>query len=324
MQFFTQVPVSSSGFSLSHRDSLLMSGSCFAENIGKILYDLHYQVCVNPFGIVFNPVSIAEQFLILDEKKRFTEEDIFFYQEKWSSFLHHSRFSALNSEECLSSINESLSAAELFLNEKTIMLITFGTAWVYTEKERGKIVANCHKMPNTSFTKRLLSVEEIVEKWTELLLFFQKKYPKIQWIFTVSPVRHWKEGAVQNQWSKATLVLSIQKLMEKFPENISYFPAYEIMMDELRDYRFYEKDMLHPNETAIRYIWKKFEEKYISEESRKINSEAEALNTAIAHRPVFQESEAYRNFLLQISRQKDTFKEKYPFISFKFNNSSDI
>lgn len=324
MTFFTQVPVSSPGFSLSHRDSLMMMGSCFAENIGKTLESLHYPVNINPFGIVFNPVSIAAQCMILNEKKLFTEEELFLHQEIWSSYIHHSRFSALSSRQCLENINQSLSLAWRYLNGKTTMLITFGTAWVYTEKESGKIVANCHKVPGTRFEKRLLPVEEIVEIWSELITLFQEKYPEMKWVFTVSPVRHWRDGASQNQWSKATLLLSIQQLTEKFRENTCYFPAYEIMMDELRDYRFYEKDMIHPNETAVKYIWKKFEEKYISPESRKINTEIETLNTAKAHRPAFQDSEACRLFLLQISRQKDTLKEKYPFISFKFGNSSDI
>ena len=324
MKFLTQVSLPLSPFSLSHRDGLIMAGSCFSENIGKRLSSLHFPVTINPFGIVFNPIAMANQFLLLQQKYFFSEKDLFLYQELWSSFSHHSRFSHPDPTTCLKNINASLANVQTFLKEDTTFLVTFGTAWIYTYTETGESVANCHKIPNHRFEKRLLSVAEIVEKWTKILSLFQEKYPKSHWIFTLSPVRHWKDGAQENQWSKATLLLSIKTLLDNFPEYTHYFPAYEIVMDELRDYRFFEKDLLHPNEIAVDYLWEKFGKCYFKPETLQLNAEIDSLNKALAHRLLFPETSLSQQFLTQIQRQKDTLIQKYPFIAFKFNNSSDI
>ncbi len=311
-------------FLLSYHSKLLMMGSCFTENIGNKLAGLRFKACINPFGIVFNPMSLASHCLFLLGEKHYRQEDIFCHAEIWSSFEHHSEFSAMNPETCLHKINNSLEYARKFLSNEPVFIITFGSAWIYTHKKTEKIVANCHKLPSETFEKRLLEPEEIISEWEQVLNAFDLSLPGCKWIFTVSPVRHWRDGAIQNQWNKATLLLSIRSLLKKYPEKTYYFPAYEIVMDELRDYRFFEKDMLHPNEVAVNYLWEKLQKTIFDTQSNEIIPEIARLREMEAHRLLFPQTQASALFLLQVQQKKDTLSQKYPFIDFYSNNYPDI
>lgn len=258
MEFYTHITIPKTPFTFSYTVQTVLLGSCFAENIGKKLEGNKFKTDLNPFGTLYNPSSIAEAIRMLLQPEQFTGDDLFQHEGIYHSFSHHSRFSSPSETECLANINRRLfSSADTILKAQR-MILTFGTAWVYKLKSSGKVVSNCHRLPEKMFDRQLLTVGEIVAEWKSLLLSLWKQNPELKILFTVSPIRHWKDGAHGNQLSKATLLLAIDALQKEFPEHTAYFPAYEIMMDELREYRFYADDMLHPSTTAIEYIWERF------------------------------------------------------------------
>ncbi len=273
-----------------------MLGSCFTENIGSNLQKLLFKVEINPFGIIYNPISIKNSLEILIENQKFTNSDLKFYNERWFTYFHHSRFSNANAEDCLLNINQAINAGNEVLKKADILLITFGTARVYRLIESGNIVSNCHKQPASLFSNELLRVENIISEYSQLIVSLKKFNPNINIIFTISPIRHWKDGAHENQISKSTLFLAIYNLTKSF-NNIIYFPAYEIFMDDLRDYRFYAEDMLHPNEIGIKYVWDIFSKAFLSGSTQKIISEIENLNQAANHRPFNTKSDKYKTFI---------------------------
>ena len=254
MELYTRILLPKARFSFSYEDRVVMMGSCFAENIGRKLEENKFSVDINPFGTLYNPASVAEGLRMLLRPERFTPGDLFQHEGIYHSFTHHSRFSAPSEEECLGHINSRLSESSDFLRKATRLVITLGTAFVYRLKSDGRIVSNCHKLPEKMFDRQRLSTQEIVEDWKPLLLALWEQNPALKILFTVSPIRHWKDGAHENQLSKATLLLATDALQKDYPDRIAYFPAYEILMDELRDYRFYADDMLHPSPLAIDYI----------------------------------------------------------------------
>ncbi|GAI96735.1 unnamed protein product, partial [marine sediment metagenome] len=227
-------------------------GSCFTESIGGKLNDYKFPVDINPFGIIYNPSSVGKSLELLIGEKEFTIDDLFFYNGKWLSFFHHSSFSDKDPELCLSRINAKITESREFLKKAGFLFITFGTAWVFEWKESGETVSNCHKISALKFNHKLLAVEDILENYKTLIHKLLRFNPQLKIIFTVSPIRHWKDGAEGNQVSKAILLLSAHQLLKKF-QSVSYFPAYEIIMDDLRDYRFYSDDMIHLNSVAIDY-----------------------------------------------------------------------
>ncbi len=264
MELYTRILLPKARFSFSYEDQVVMMGSCFAENIGRKLEENKFRVDINPFGTLYNPASVAEGLQMLLRPERFTSGDLFRHEGVYHSFTHHSRFSAPSEEECLGQINNRLSESSDFLRKATRLVITLGTAFVYRLKSDGRIVSNCHKLPEKMFDRQRLSAREIVEDWKPLLLALWEQNPALKILFTVSPIRHWKDGAHENQLSKATLLLATDALQKDYPGRIAYFPAYEILMDELRDYRFYADDMLHPSPLAIDYIWGRFTENFLS------------------------------------------------------------
>ncbi len=287
MNFRTVVPIEPATHKISHSSHLMFFGSCFAENIGAKLTNARFQIDVNPFGIQYNPLSIGSALLRLIDNIPYSTENIFEANGLWHSYGHHSRFSAPTAEECLQKINARFEQAVENLRQADFLFLTFGTAWAYTHCETGEIVSNCHKMPESIFERVFLTDKVIIENYSEILRRLAAINPKLQIVFTVSPMRHWKDGAHGNNLSKASLLLAIEQMQHK---NISYFPAYEIMLDELRDYRFYAEDMQHPNDVAINYIWKRFSETYFTPETQKIATEAEKQNRALAHRPIIKNS----------------------------------
>ncbi len=311
--FRTEIEIPRSRFEINHNNSIISFGSCFAENIGRKMSDVYFNVDLNPFGVLYNPFSVKNSLELLLKDKIFTQNDIFTHQGLWQSFSHSSLFADLTPEKCLEKINNRHIKSSQFLLKTDYLLITFGTAWVFEEQKSGRVVSNCHKLSANRFVRRRLTVEEIVTDYSNLMAELTLKLPNIKFIFSVSPIRHWKDGAHENNLSKSTLLLAIDLLKKKF-NNIDYFPAYEIMMDELRDYRFYASDMLHPSDVAVDYIWTKFSETYFDKTTIQINAEIKQLRADLSHRPLFPDSDEYKSFKIHIEKQKEILKTRYPFL----------
>ena len=302
--FNTKVEIAESSFSMSYRDSLLALGSCFAENIGKKMEQVWFDTDVNPFGVLFNPESIANSLARMLSNKLFAPDDLFLNKELWSSFAHSTQFSSVSQADCLSKVNSRLSAASERLRTCSYLLITFGTAWVYEDISTKSVVANCHKLPAAHFFRRKLTVDEIVFVYRTLLVQLKELNPELRIIFSVSPVRHWKDGAHENNLSKSTLLMAVDELEQEF-DFVTYFPAYEIQMDELRDYRFYAQDMLHPSEQAVDYIWQRFADTYFDDSTRELKQEIEKYNHGLMHRPLFPQTEEYQKFQLFLEKKQE-------------------
>ena len=298
---------------MDYQSKSLFIGSCFTENIGNYLKDLKFQIINNPTGIIYNPVSICDCIDALLKRKQWGQEDLGFYNDSWFSFKHHSRYSHPDKSVCLTNINHDLNSASELISNADFLFITLGTAFVYMHNQTKEIVANCHKFPSTIFTKSMLNTQTVVSGFENLLNNLAEVNTKIKVIFTVSPVRHWKDGATENQRSKAVLITSIHELISKF-ENCSYFPAYELMMDDLRDYRFYAEDMLHPNDTAVVYIRDKFVQTYIDPAAEELMNDVQKLILAKSHRPFSENSDMHKNFRKQQLNKTEELKRKFPFI----------
>lgn len=314
--FRTEINPDPSEIRISHETKILLTGSCFAVNIGSYLKDLLFPLRVNPFGVVYNPVSVLNTLGILLDEEQFTKEDLEFRNELWFSWDHHSSFSGTDPDACLSRINSEIEASAKHLKECRVLLITFGTAWIYKLKGTGRIVSNCHKIPAVEFERILLQPEDIISVWKNFLNELFTTIPELQVIFTISPVRHWKEGAHGNQLSKAVLHLAVDKLVRSFPLKTDYFPAYEILLDDLRDYRFYADDLLHPNTQAIEYIQDKFSQTYFEPDTIELNKEILKLVKARNHKMFNADSEASSRFR---SAQLDSIRKlsaKYPYLDF--------
>lgn len=293
MELQTVVKIEQPAFRIDYSSRLMMLGSCFVENIGAKLESLRFQVDINPCGIVYNPLSVADSLELLLDNRRFTETDLLQNGGKWVSLHHHGHFSADEAETCLQKINDRLTVSAEHLRHTDVLILTWGTSWVYRYKASGQVVANCHKLPASAFERFRLEAEDIVTTYTALIRRLLLMRPGLQIVFTVSPVRHWKDGAHGNQLSKAVLLLAIEKLQQTIKQ-VSYFPAYEIVMDELRDYRFYADDLLHISSQGVEYIWEKFCALYFSEETRALMKQVEKINKKLSHRPFHPDPEALR------------------------------
>lgn len=316
MNFTTKVPISKSNNLIDYNSKIVLLGSCFAENIGEKFAYYKFQNKINPFGIIFNPVSIEKLISRIIYKDIFTEKDIFFYNERWHCYEVHSDLSNTNKADFLENLNTILQSANRQIIESTHIIITFGTSWIYRLKSTNKIVANCHKVPQQEFKKEILSVDVIEKAVKNTLDLIQKANPNCQFIFTISPVRHVKDGFVENQRSKAHLITVIQQILNSKSQILNYFPSYEIMMDELRDYRFYSQDMLHPSQVAIDYIWNLFSETNISEESQSTMREIENIQKGLSHRPFNPDAESHQQFIRFLNEKINTLALKFPKIQF--------
>lgn len=319
MQFRTQIPISKSNNPIDYNSRVLSVGSCFAENMAQKFDYFKFQNETNPFGIIFNPVSIEKIFNRVCKQEWFTEKDVFFHNERWHSFEVHSDLSNADREELLETLNKAITETNKQLKEATHLIITFGTSWIYGNIEKNEIVANCHKVPQKQFLKELLSVDIIEKSIQNTIASIQDLNPNINFIFTVSPVRHIKDGFVENQLSKSHLFTALHKVLKIHNSQFTihnYFPSYEIMMDELRDYRFYNEDMLHPNSIAIDYIWKLFSENYISQESFLVMQEVDEIQKSLRHRSFNPESDQHQKFLIKLQQKINLLGEKLPHIKF--------
>ncbi len=316
MDFTTKIPIAKSNAPIDYSSKIVSIGSCFADNIGEKFDFFKFQTTSNPFGIIFNPVSIEK---IVDRAINliyFTDGDLFFHNELWHCYEVHSDLSSENKEEFLSNLNQILKETNQQLTTATHLIITYGTSWVYKLKPSGTVVANCHKVAQNQFDKEILSVEEIEKSIRNSIDLIRKANPNCNLIFTISPVRHLKDGFIENQLSKAHLITAVQKISNHQLSNIHYFPSYEIVMDELRDYRFYAQDMLHPNSIAIDYIWERFCESTIVEEANSIMQEVESIQKGMAHRPFHPQSISHIKFLQSLNEKAALLEAQFPFMKF--------
>ena len=303
MKFTTPINIKPNK-TIDHNSRIVMLGSCFAENISKRLIDCGFDVIVNPMGILYNPKSIATALERLIAGTEFTEDELFFHNGLWASFMHHGSFSYADKSEALRTMNERLREGHEQLKNATHLIITFGSAEVY--ERNGMVVSNCHKLPAREFTHRLLAINEITTPYSRLSTLDSQ----LSTLFTISPVRYMGEGAHHGQLNKATLLLATNQICKS--TGADYFPSYEIMMDELRDYRFYATDMIHPSEVAIDYIYERFAETYLTDEAIRTAEEVRKIKKSLSHRPLHPDSEEYEKFQKKLSQQIDAIAKKYP------------
>ena len=303
-----------SDWKITHTDSIFSLGSCFAENMGALLEEKKFTVFTNPHGILFNPISISE---CIQNCLNGSESDASFFVERsqvWYSYQHHSQLYAASKLELQTQLDAISKQAQTALLQSNVLLVTFGSAYVYRHIETRRIVANCHKKTAALFKKELLSVTNIVSAWKTLITSLHQQLPHLKIVFTVSPVKHLKDGLQENNLSKSTLLLSINELILQ-TNNCYYFPAYELVNDDLRDYRFYKADMAHPNEQAVDYVWQKFSECYFSESTLQLNTALEKLNLAYRHKllqPQSEESKHFKKMNLEICK---SLKKMHPFLN---------
>lgn len=313
MNFRTKIDISvDNRFEIDHRTNIMMMGSCFSQNIGNKLIESKFAVNESPFGIIYNPLSISSSIRRLISGKLFTADELVYHNDVYQSFMHHGSFSSHNKDECLENINSSYANASSMISSIDTFIITFGTSYVYKLKETDKIVTNCHKFPAREFNRIRLNVEEIYKDWSILISQLLEINPKLKIIFTVSPIRHWRDGAHENTISKSILHLAIDTLQTLYPESVLYFPAYEILIDELRDYRFYDEDMMHPSDLSVEYIWKRFGDSFFSNITKDKNKRINKIIKSINHKPLNINTESYITFLNQTLANIINFQESYP------------
>lgn len=318
MQFRTQFSIESQEPKIDHTSRIFLTGSCFVENIGAKLDYYKFQNLQNPFGILFHPAAIDKFITKAVNEKLYSVDDIFFHNERWHCFEAHSALSEPDKMTLLKNLNRGLQETREYLREATHVIITLGTSWVYRSLDSDEIVANCHKLPQKNFSKEIAEVDQIFDHLKSTISAIRSVNAKAGILFTISPVRHMKDGAVQNQRSKANLIAALHKVMDKPGENklVAYFPAYEIMMDDLRDYRFYGNDMLHPNDTAIEYIWQRFVDSQISPESLSLLKQIESIQKSLKHRAFNSDSESHKNFQKSLEKKIDALQRLYPHFNF--------
>ncbi len=314
MKLQTQINSTPSNAQFGYENKLLLLGSCFSENIGDKLSYHKFQSMSNPFGILFHPVAIENvlEAAVLD--KTFTEEDVFELDGIWKSYYAHSDLNALSRLEAVINLQEAQASLRTSLVEASHIFITLGTSWTYRHLHKNMLVANCHKVPQKEFKKELLSVKEVTESLSNILTRIHSLNPEANVIFTVSPVRHLKDGFIENTLSKSHLIAAVHQLIDA--EKTFYFPSYEIMMDELRDYRFYATDMLHPSEQAIDYIWEKFTAVYISASAQELSKKIVRIKQHLEHRPFNPESDSHKKFIARLEQEMNELISKHPFLDF--------
>jgi hypothetical protein len=340
-QFRTTLQPTPSSFTITHQDHILAMGSCFAEHIAQRLQKHKFPTLLNPFGILYNPISIAHSLQWLLSEEHYPRQSLFEHQGLWHSFHHHGRFSAPTQEEAYHQISHHLKQGRQFLQKTNRLILTFGTAHVFEHLESARIVANCHKRPNNEFARKRLTVNQIVTALSPIFEKIQASQPQnpkpktpqppnsptpkpkttyspthslthsLSILLTVSPVRHIRDGLIENQRSKAVLLLAIDELCQQFPF-VHYFPSYELLLDDLRDYRFYADDLIHPSTMAIDYIWDFFGKTFFPATTQQLNQKIQAINSAIQHRPFHPESEQHQAFLRKQREKLEQLVEQYP------------
>ncbi|MDA9216105.1 GSCFA domain-containing protein [Flavobacteriaceae bacterium] len=315
MKLTTPIKLSRQNPPINYSSKVLLLGSCFAQNMGAKLEYYKFQQCTNPFGILFHPVAIEKLITRAVNQTWFTSKDVFLQNEQWHCFLAHSKLSNTSEEDLISALNSALEKLRTSLLEASHVVFTFGTAWVYRHLENDTIVANCHKVPQKKFVKQLLSPDDV----SDVLLGIETKLrtinPTCSIINTVSPVRHIKDGLIANSRSKAHLIAGVQEIVS--PEKLNhYFPSYEIMMDELRDYRYYKEDLIHPNQTAIAIIWNAFTGSWICPETAALQKKIATIQSGMLHTPFNENSKAHIHFKKDLEVQISQVQKALPWATF--------
>ncbi len=313
--FRTEIKLQTFDFDINYQTKIMFAGSCFTENIGNKLAELKFNVNINPFGIIYNPVSLAKSLDFIVDKRKFSNNDLIFFNEYWHSFYHHGKFSETDKNKVLKNINKSISEANKFIYNADILFITLGTAWVYEFSETKEIVANCHKIPGNKFNKKLLTETEIVNNLNYTVEKIKKHNKKLKIIFSISPVRHLKDGFSENFLSKAILRTAVNEICRQ-NNDVFYFPAYEILIDDLRDYRFYASDMVHPNEAATEYIFNLFKNAFFDKETLTVSEEIKKINLMKQHRIFDTGTEQFEKFISSALKKISETEKKYPFLNF--------
>ncbi len=310
MRLRTEIKIKTIFPKIDYNSKIMFFGSCFAENVGAKFKNSGFNINLNPFGVIYNPASIQENMQLLINKKYLTEKDLYFSNNLWFSYNHHGKFSNIDKNTCLSIINTSMEYSAEYLKNTDYIFFTFGTAWVYKLIYEDKIVANCHKQPAKIFERYRLSITEIVKSFKNLIDEIKLINKNVKFVFTVSPVRHWKDGANGNQLSKSILLLAIDEIVNNVDDTF-YFPAYEIVNDELRDYRFYADDMLHISNVAVEYIWDKFKQSFFSGDTQLLILQIQKLYKASNHRLLNSNSEEYRTFIDNNISKIESIEKQY-------------
>lgn len=319
--FRTEVQLLRSNIELDYQSSMVFLGSCFSDHIGGLLQKNKFPVLLNPFGVLYNPASIAQSINIAIEQTIIEEADLTHHNHMWHSFSFHGSFSDSNFNVVIEKTNKALQIAHSVLKNADVVFVTFGTAWVYQWKSSNQIVSNCHKIPANQFNRFRLSVSSIVETWKETIAKLWEFNPKLKIVFTVSPIRHLKDGMHENQLSKSTLLLAIDELVQLGNEKISYFPSYEIVQDDLRDYRFYSNDMVHISEIAVEYIFDKFKSNYFSKSTIQLLSEVQAILLLNNHRILTNNQTEIEKFANASLKKINLLEEKFPYIKFELEKT---
>jgi hypothetical protein len=321
MQFQLPIQIKSPETRITYRDKIMLTGSCFTEHIGNSLGELKFSTLQNPNGILFDPRSVCGSLVSYIENKQYKKEDLFYLNEIWNSWEHHSRFSNINADESLKTINESQQQAYQFLKDTDWLIITLGSSFSYrltAEATLGGLqnnngVANCHRAPSQWFNKHLLMIDETISLLDTTYHRLKQFNPKLKIIFTISPVRHTRDGVIENNRSKARLIEAVHHMVNKFP-GLYYFPAYELVIDVLRDYRFYDIDMVHPNYPATEFVMEKFKEGFIDEPSQQLMEEIKKIVIARKHKAFQPETNAHKTFLKTHLEKTKEIQSKFSFL----------
>lgn len=314
MDFMINIDVKKLPRPITYRDKILLIGSCFTEHIGNTLGELKFSVLQTPHGILFDPVSVCKSLVSYIHNKKYEEKDLFHLNEIWNSWEHHSRFSNPDAYKSVQAINESQEQAHRFLKEADWIIITLGSSFSYRLAENGEGVANCHRAPAQWFNKHMLTIDETVTMLDNCYHQLIRFNPKLNIIFTVSPVRHLRDGVVENNRSKARLIEAVHHMVNKF-DRLHYFPAYELVIDVLRDYRFYDIDLAHPNYMATEFVLDKFAASCIDEGSQELMQEIKKIVIARKHKAFQPDTNAHKQFLQTHAEKVKALQQKYPFLN---------
>ena len=315
MQFFSNIQIPELTPPITYNDAVMLTGSCFTEHIGNYLKSVKFNILQNPNGILFDPISVCNSLISYVENKQYTSEDLFYLNEAWHSWQHHSRFSGMNKDETLQQINASQQQAHHFLKDAKWLIITLGSSFSYRLAQDNSPVANCHKAPAQTFIKHLCTIEEIVAALDITIFRLFQFNPDLRILFTISPVRHLRDGVVDNNRSKARLIEAVHHLVNKF-DKLYYFPAYELVIDVLRDYRFYDIDLAHPNYAATSFVLENFTEKCMDKETQEWAEKFKKLYIAKNHRPFNPESEQHKKFMNTCLQQTIEYSKAFPHLDF--------
>ena len=321
MNLQTQISFRKADKQIGYTSELILLGSCFSEHIGAKLDYFKFRTLQNPFGILFHPLAIENLITRAIQKRGYTPEDLFYHNERWHCFDAHSNMSNVSKEKVLEGLNGQLRKTEQLLSKASHIIITLGTGWTYQKRETGVTVANCHKIPQKEFKKQLLTVDEITASLQRTIEQIETVNKNTQLVFTISPVRHLKDGFVENQRSKAHLIAAVHDIVNAYADGeksrVAYFESYELMMDELRDYRFYKADMIHPNTLAIDYIWEKFSEVWVSDDAQVTMELVEEIQRGLDHRPFNPNSEQHQKFRESLKEKISYIKKEHPAMTFE-------